>query len=183
MENSYVIAGFGGQGVLLAGEILANAFMCDDKYVTWYPSYGAEMRGGTVNCEIVACDEPVSAVNKKEIDFLVVLNQNSFDKFLPKVKKGGMVVANSSLIEEKKERDDIKYVFVPMTTLAQKTGNIKNTNVLSLGVLAKESNVVSFATLSGAIEKVLSKKPDLLPMNFEALNLGYTYDIYSSKIT
>lgn len=87
-EKNFIIAGFGGQGVLLAGEVLANAFMIAGKNVTWYPSYGAEMRGGTVNCEIVMSDEEVSEVNKSDADYIVALNQASFDKFLPKIKKG-----------------------------------------------------------------------------------------------
>ena len=86
-EKNFIIAGFGGQGVLLAGEVLANAFMLAGKNVTWYPCYGAEMRGGTVNCEIVMNDEPVSAVNKKEADFVIALNQASFNKFVSKIKK------------------------------------------------------------------------------------------------
>ena len=81
MEKDFIIAGFGGQGVLLAGEVLANTFMIDDKNVTWYPSYGAEMRGGTVNCTVVMADEEVSAVQKSKAEFIIVLNQASFDKF------------------------------------------------------------------------------------------------------
>ena len=98
MEHNFIIAGFGGQGVLLAGEVLANAFMLNDKNVTWYPSYGAEMRGGTVNCEIVTSDEDVSEVNKADADFVVALNQASFDRFLPKIKQGGCMIANSTLV-------------------------------------------------------------------------------------
>src|SRR5574344_1424647 len=104
-EYSILIAGFGGQGVLLAGEVLANAFMIDGENVTWYPCYGAEMRGGTVNCEIVAGDEEVSSVNKKEHEFVIALNQQSFDKFLPTVAKGGTIIVNTSLTEEQKLRD------------------------------------------------------------------------------
>ena len=111
MEKNFIIAGFGGQGVLLAGEVLANAFMLADKNVTWYPSYGAEMRGGTVNCEIVMSDDEVSEVNKADADFIVALNQASFDRFLPKIKKGGLMIANSTLVENSKTRDDIQYIF------------------------------------------------------------------------
>ena len=112
MENNFIIAGFGGQGVLLAGEVLANAFMLDNINVTWYPSYGAEMRGGTVNCEIVMNDaEDVSSVNKAETDYIVALNQASFDRFLSKVKKGGWMIANSTLVKQLKPRADINYIF------------------------------------------------------------------------
>lgn len=117
MEHNFIIAGFGGQGVLLAGEVLANAFMLDNKNVTWYPSYGAEMRGGTVNCEIVTSDEDVSEVNKPDADFIVALNQASFDRFLPKIKKGGWMIANSTLVKEDKPRADINYVLFQLQNL------------------------------------------------------------------
>jgi 2-oxoglutarate ferredoxin oxidoreductase subunit gamma len=173
MEHNFIIAGFGGQGVLLAGEVLANAFIDDGKYVTWYPSYGAEMRGGTVNCEIVAGDEPVSAVNKKEVDFLIALNQLSFDKFLAKVKKGGMIIANSSLVKEICTRADITCLFAPVTKLAQQLGNIKMANVIALGVLAK-AGAISLETLSRALE---ASKIKFLSLNLEALKIGYEYDL------
>ena len=97
MEKNFIIAGFGGQGVLLAGTILANAFMLDGKNVTWYPCYGAEMRGGTVYIEIVVTDTEESSVHKQDTDFALVLNQQSFDKFVQRVKSGGTIVANSTL--------------------------------------------------------------------------------------
>lgn len=178
MEKNFIIAGFGGQGVLLAGEVLANAFMLDNKNVTWYPSYGAEMRGGTVNCEIVMnASEDVSSVNKAETDFIVALNQASFDRFLPKVKKGGWMIANSTLVEEKKLRDDINYFFAPVTKLADDLGNSKMTNILALGVLAKVSRLVSLETLEQALDNVLPPhRKNLLPLNCKALKIGYEYD-------
>ena len=179
MEKNFIIAGFGGQGVLLAGEVLANAFMLDNKNVTWYPSYGAEMRGGTVNCEIVMNDsEDVSSVNKAETDFIVALNQASFDRFLPKVKKGGWMSANSTLVEEKKLRDDINYFFAPVTKLADDLGNVRMTNILALGVLAKVSGLVSLDTLEQALDNVLPPhRKNLLPLNCKALKIGYEYDL------
>jgi 2-oxoglutarate ferredoxin oxidoreductase subunit gamma len=179
MEHDIIIAGFGGQGILLAGEVLANAFMDDGRYVTWYPSYGAEMRGGTVNCEIVTGSLPVSAVNKKEVDFLIALNQLSFDKFMQKVKKGGLVIANSSLVREIKTRADITYFFAPITKLAaESVGNIKMANVLALGILAKASELVSLESLTKALEAVIpAHRRNLLPLNIEALKIGYAYDL------
>ena len=114
MEKNFIIAGFGGQGVLLAGTILANAFMLDGKNVTWYPCYGAEMRGGTVNCEIVVSDVDVSSVHKQDTDYALVLNQQSFDKFVNRVKSGGMIIANSTLVSQTKPRNDIEYIFAPV---------------------------------------------------------------------
>ena len=133
MEKEFIIAGFGGQGVLLAGEVLANAFMIDDKNVTWYPSYGAEMRGGTVNCTVVMSDEDVSAVQKLKAEFIIVLNQASFDKFISWVKPNGIMIVNSSLVNVKKSREDIRYVSVPITQIAQeKLGNIKSKTGLEI---------------------------------------------------
>ena len=110
MEKNFIIAGFGGQGVLLAGTILANSFMLAGKNVTWYPCYGAEMRGGTVNCEIVVADSEVSSVHKQDADYALVLNQQSFDKFVQRLKSGGTIIANSTLVAETKPRFDVNYV-------------------------------------------------------------------------
>lgn len=173
MEKNFIIAGFGGQGVLLAGTILANAFMLDDKNVTWYPCYGAEMRGGTVNCEIVVSDTEVSSVHKQDTDYALVLNQQSFDRFIERVKSGGTIVANSTLVAESKPRNDIKYVFAPMTDIANGLGSSKVTNMVSLGVLSSVCEIVSAKTLERGLQKVLGeKKKDLLPLNIKALEEG-----------
>ena len=179
MEKDFIIAGFGGQGVLLAGEVLANAFMLDDKNVTWYPSYGAEMRGGTVNCSVVMSDTEVSAVQKVKAEFITVLNQASFDKFVSCVKKGGSIIVNSSLAAIKKTREDINYIFVPLTKLAQeKLGNIRMANILALGVLSRVSKLVSIETLEKALYNVIpARRANLIPKNIEALKLGYEYDL------
>ncbi len=173
MEKNFILAGFGGQGILLAGTILANAFMLDDKNVTWYPCYGAEMRGGTVNCEVVVSDTEVSSVHKKDCDYALVLNQQSFDRFINNVKSGGTIIANSNLVEITKPREDIKYVFAPMGKLAEDLGTNKVTNVVSLGVLSSCVNFISIEALKLAVEKVLGdKKKDLLPLNIKALQAG-----------
>ena len=183
MEHNFIIAGFGGQGVLLAGEVLANAFMIDNKNVTWYPSYGAEMRGGTVNCEIVTSDEDVSEVNKPDADFIVALNQASFDRFLPKIKKGSWMIANLTLVKEEKPRADINYVFVPITKLAnEKVGNVRMANILALGIVAKVSKLTSLDTLNKALDNVIPPhRKNLLPLNIEALKIGYEYDLLTTK--
>lgn len=171
METNFIFAGFGGQGILLAGTILANAFMIEGKNVTWYPCYGAEMRGGTVNCEIVVSDSEVSSVHKQDTDYAIVLNQQSFDRFITRVKAGGTIIANSTLVAEARPRNDIKYVFAPMTKLANDLGTSKVTNVVSLGVLASACSIVSKEFLAKGIEKVLGeKKKDLIPLNIKALN-------------
>lgn len=183
-EQGIIIAGFGGQGILLAGEVLANSLMLDDKNVTWYPCYGAEMRGGTVNCEIVASNIEVSAVNKKEADFLIALNQLSFDRFLPKLKKGGLVIANSTLVKELKSRLDVNYVFAPITALANELGEIRIANIISLGILSKVSKMTSVETLHKAIDKVLPEhRKNLLALNLKALETGFNYLSQVSLVT
>lgn len=174
MEKNFILAGFGGQGILLAGTILANAFMIDGKNVTWYPCYGAEMRGGTVNCEIVVSDTEVSSVHKKDTDFALVLNQQSFDKFIQRVKSGGTIIANSTLVKNFKPRSDIKYVFAKMGEIANSIGSIKVTNIVSLGILADVCGIVSKEALRLGVEKILSaKKKELLPLNIKALEVGF----------
>lgn len=172
-EHSIIIAGFGGQGILLAGEILANALMADGENVTWYPCYGAEMRGGTVNCEIVTSNEEVSSVNKKETDFVIALNQLSFDRFLPKIKKDGWIIVNSSLAQEIKPRADINYLFAPITNMAKSLGDLRIANIISLGILAKVSKLTSVKSLHKALETVLPEhRKNLLPLNLKALEAG-----------
>ena len=176
MEQDVIIAGFGGQGILLAGEVLANALMLDEKNVTWYPSYGAEMRGGTVNCEIVTSEEEVSSVNKKEADFVIALNQLSFDKFLPKLKKGGWMIVNSSLAKELRSRLDVNYLFAPITNLANDLGEIKIANIISLGILAQVSKLTSIDSLHQALDRVLPEhRKNLLAINLKALQAGFEF--------
>ena len=173
MEKNYIIAGFGGQGVLFAGKVLANAFMLAGKNVTWYPCYGAEMRGGTVNCEIVVSDEEVSSVHKQDVDCVIALNQLSFDRFISRIKKGGMLICNSSLIEEIRPREDISYIFSPMTDKAVDSGNPKLTNMVSLGVLSNEETALNVEILEKAIDIVLpEERKKLAKSNMEAIMLG-----------
>ncbi len=182
MEKNFIIAGFGGQGVLLAGEVLANAFMLDGKNVTWYPCYGAEMRGGTVNCEIVMSNDEVSSVNKNNADYIIVLNQASFDKFEFKVKKNGYLIVNTSLAQEKQNRNDINYIFAPITRISETLGNIKMANMFSLGLLMKISNLLNIGILEQALDKVLpSHRKNLLPLNINAMEMGYKYDLLTAK--
>lgn len=183
-ENSVLIAGFGGQGILLAGEVLANALMLDEKNVTWYPCYGAEMRGGTVNCEVVSSNEEVSSVNKKEADFIIALNQLSFDKFLPKLKKGGWIIANSSLVKELKSRIDVNYLFAPITKMAHDLGDVRISNIISLGILTKISKLTSIETLHKALDVVLPEhRKNLLALNLKALELGFNFQAVPQTVS
>ncbi len=184
MEKSFLIAGFGGQGVLLAGEVLANAFMHADKNVTWYPSYGAEMRGGTVNCSVKMSDEQIGSVQDDTSDFIITLNQASFDKFTPMVSKGGTIIVNTSLAKKVKTRNDINYVFAPITQMAEEcTGNVKIANILALGILASASGLLDLQSLEKALDTVIPEhRKNLLPLNIKALKIGYEYDLSTANV-
>lgn len=173
MEQNFILAGFGGQGILFAGKVLANAFMLMGKNVTWYPCYGAEMRGGTVNCEIVISDDEVSSVHKENADCIIVLNQLSFDRFLPKVKKGGLIFSNKTLVKENKSRKDIKYLSLPMTDIANESGYNKLANMVALGALTNVIEGLNEEILKQALGKVLTEdKMYLLPPNLGVIKLG-----------
>ena len=174
MEKNFILAGFGGQGILLAGTILANAFMLEGKNVTWYPCYGAEMRGGTVNCEIVVSDSEVSSVHKQDADYALVLNQQSFDRFVNRVKTGGTIIANATLVALTKPRDDIKYVFAKMGDIANRLGSSKITNMVSLGVLSTVCDIVQKEYIIKGMEKVLGEtKKQFIPLNLKAIEVGF----------
>ncbi|MBR3889825.1 2-oxoacid:acceptor oxidoreductase family protein [bacterium] len=169
MERNYIIAGFGGQGVLFAGKLLANVFMLSDKNVTWYPCYGAEMRGGTVNCEIVVSDNEVSSVHKQEVDCLVALNQLSLNKFSSKVKSGGCIVYNSSLAEPEIARKDIEYIASPISELALEIGSPKFANMIALAVLSNYEKMLTDDMCRKALSLMLpSDKLTLLEANLHA---------------
>lgn len=172
-EKSLVIAGFGGQGVLLCGRIIANIFMLNGKKVTWYPCYGSEMRGGAVNCEIVVSDEEVTSVHKKQTDILLTLNDISYNRFLPQVKDSGIIIANTSLIKEIKEERNIKYIKADITDKASELGNIKVTNMVALGLLSTLFNNIDFSQVSEIIKDMLPKnKSDLVELNLKAFKAG-----------
>lgn len=175
MIRNFIISGSGGQGVLSIGTILANIFMLSNKYVSFCPCYGAEMRGGAVNCEINASDTEILSLQNKEIDIVVALNQTSFDKFISKVKKNGTIIVNSSLAKINKTRDDIKYIFAPMTQEAIKLGNIKTTNSIALGIISKITDNFSMEKVKKAYEKILKDKTELIQKNLEAYLIGYNY--------
>ena len=173
MEKNYIIAGFGGQGVLFAGKMLANAFMLADKNVTWYPCYGAEMRGGTVNCEIVVSESEVSSVHKQEIDCLMALNQLSLNKFESRVKSGGKIIYNSSLAKPLKKRNDVEYISAPVSELALSLGSSKFVNMVVLGVLSSVENILTEDLLKNALVIVLTEnKKHLVEPNFKAFLCG-----------
>ncbi|MFR6412120.1 MAG: 2-oxoacid:acceptor oxidoreductase family protein [Angelakisella sp.] len=169
METNLCVAGFGGQGVMTLGKFLASA-TCDatNKNVTFFPSYGAEQRGGTANCFVVISDEEIGAPLGDVMDDLIVMNGPSLKKFLPTLKKGGTLFINSSIVSDDIGRDDVKLVKAPVTEMALEMGNAKVLNVIMLGVYVGYTEVVPPEVVWSTIEHKMAKKPKLLPLNKEA---------------
>lgn len=173
MERNLMVAGFGGQGVMTLGKFLAEA-TCDstDKNVTFFPSYGAEQRGGTANCYVVISDDDIGAPLGDHMDDLIVMNDPSLSKFLYKLVPGGTLYINSSIVKSEIMRTDIKVVKAPVTELALEMGSAKVLNIIMLGVYVGYTQVVPADVVWSTIEHKLSKKPALLPLNRQAFDLG-----------
>ena len=173
MERNLMVAGFGGQGVMTLGKFLAEA-ACDstDKNVTFFPSYGAEQRGGTANCYVVISDDDIGAPLGDQMDDLIVMNDPSLSKFLYKLVPGGTLYINSSIVKSKITRTDIKVVKAPVTELALEMGSAKVLNIIMLGVYVGYTQVVPEDVVWRTIEHKLGKKPALLPLNRQAFELG-----------
>lgn len=173
METNLCVAGFGGQGVMTLGKFLASA-TCDstNKNVTFFPSYGAEQRGGTANCFVVISDEMVGAPLGDVMDDLIVMNGPSLKKFLPTLKEGGNLFINSSIVSDQIDRKDVKVIKAPVTELALEMGNAKVLNVIMLGVYVGYTEVVEPDVVWATIEHKLAKKAKLLPLNKQAFEKG-----------
>ena len=175
MENSVIIAGFGGQGVILAGKILAQAGMEHGLEVTWLPSYGPEMRGGTANCTVVISEEAIGSPIVDEPSALIALNLPSLDKFEPKVKKNGVIIVNSSLISRRLNRDDVNSFSLDLNAMAADLGNTKAINTLSIGAYIKATGFLPLARVQEAMERMLRQggKEKFIPINKQAIEQGY----------
>ncbi len=173
MERNLMVAGFGGQGVMVMGKLLAKA-TCDstEKNVTFFPSYGAEQRGGTANCYVVISDEPVGSPLGDELDDLVVMNGPSLNKFLGKLKAGGDLFINSSIVKGDIARDDVTVIAVPVTEMALEMGNAKVLNIIMLGAYIGYTQVVPEDVVLDTILKQFAKKPAMIPLNQEAFAKG-----------
>jgi 2-oxoglutarate ferredoxin oxidoreductase subunit gamma len=171
-----IFSGFGGQGVLSMGYTLANAAMLQGKFVTYLPSYGAEVRGGTANCTVAIGDEEIASPVASEPDFVVSMNQPSFLKFQSILQSGGLILVNSSMINVAAARGDIEVVEVPTSELAEKLGNIKAANMVMLGAFIKASKLVSLPLMLKNLPEILGEgKAKLIKINKEALETGYNY--------
>lgn len=174
MLQEMIFAGFGGQGVLSMGKLLAYAAMKEGKEISWMPSYGPEMRGGTANCMVNVSDQPISSPIVTEYDVVVVLNLPSMKKFEPKVKKGGILIWESSTIKEAPTRDDIRVIALPaIDKAANELKNVKVMNMLVLGALTKINPIVKKESLITALKETLPERHHkLIPLNEKAIELG-----------
>ena len=171
MKQKMFFAGSGGQGTLAIGQMLAKAAMDEGKEVTWLPSYGPEMRGGTANCTVVVADKPIACPLINEADLLVVMNLPSLLKFESLVAPGGLLIINSSLVPEKAKRDDIRVCYIPANDDAMAIGNDKAANMVMLGAIIRTSNVVSLDIMDKVLEKTMTGgKAKLIPANKTALS-------------
>ncbi len=173
MLEQNLFAGFGGQGVLLMGQLLAFAGMLESKYVSWLPAYGPEMRGGTANCSVNISDEPIGSPVVSKATSVIVMNRPSLDKFESTVQPGGMLFINSSIIDRKAERDDIQVFYVPCNEIAEQLGNARVANVVMLGAYIEKTKCVDMENILNALlEKLGKTKAHLIPLNREALAKG-----------
>ena len=173
MEAQFLIAGFGGQGVLLIGQLLAKAAMHEGMNVSWMPSYGPEMRGGEAHCAVVISDEPIGSPLVTEIPIAVIMNKPSMIKFTPAMEKGGIMLYNSSLIDITPDRDDITAIPVDCNGIAEELGNARTANMVMLGAILKKTGVVSIDAAMEALKATFGpKKEHLLPINRQAMEKG-----------
>lgn len=176
MITKTAFAGSGGQGVLSMGYILAFAVMRDKLNVTYLPSYGAEVRGGTANCTVCVSDEEIASPVASSPDYAVVLNKPSMNKYQGLIKKGGIILINSSLVDGTPDRDDIETVKIPANKIALELGNERTVNMIMLGAYAAKTGVTSQESLIGGMREVLkSKKAGLVELNKTAIEKGVEY--------
>ena len=174
--QNYLLSGFGGQGILFAGKFLAYKGLTAGQQVSWLPSYGPEMRGGTASCSVIVSDDPVGSPIVSNPDILVAMNLPSFDKFESTVVAGGMIFADSTLIERKSARDDVKVFYIPATQLASDNGFPTLANMIIVGKILKELGQFDEDALRAALGKVISaKRADMLETNLKAMKLGAEY--------
>lgn len=173
MQTEIVIAGFGGQGVLFAGQVLAYAAMDAGKEVTWIPSYGPEMRGGTANCTVVVADEDIGSPLVRNPKGVITMNLPSLDKYEPLIVPGGTLIVNASLVNRKVERPDLKSVLIPANEIAESLGNKRLANIVMVGALLVHLPILSIEAIAKALQDHLPERhKKLLPLNLKALEVG-----------
>jgi 2-oxoglutarate ferredoxin oxidoreductase subunit gamma len=175
-QHEIIIAGFGGQGILSAGRLLAYAGMKDNKYVSWLPSYGPEMRGGTANCNIVVSDEPVGSPILNSATAVIVMNGPSLEKFEKFVENNGIIITDSSLVEKTPTRQGVTSYCIPATQMASDMGNSTFASIILLGKLIAATEIVTKESFEKALYEVLPEKyHKLVPEEMEALSKGIEF--------
>ncbi len=173
MYQDVIIAGFGGQGVLLAGKLLAYAGMLEGKHVTWFPSYGAEIRGGTANCTVIIADDEIGSPVVQNPSALLIFNDASFKKFEKRFKGGGRLFLNTSLVHERSARTDVSQIEVRANDIAGDLGDIRIANMVMLGTFLKSTGIVALESVLAALKQVLpARRHSLIPLNENALKRG-----------
>jgi 2-oxoglutarate ferredoxin oxidoreductase subunit gamma len=176
MTEKMLIAGFGGQGVILAGKLMAYAGMLEGKNVSHIPSYGVEMRGGTANCHVTISDQEVASPFVPHPTTLIVMNKPSLDKFEESVSPGGSIFVNSSLIEQHLERGDVNVYYVPANNIAEEAGTGKASNMAMLGALIAATGIVTMESLKKSLPEMVSKRNlKFNEINVRALDMGHEY--------
>jgi 2-oxoglutarate ferredoxin oxidoreductase subunit gamma len=171
-----IIAGFGGQGVLVLGQMITYSGMIEDKAVSWFPSYGPEQRGGTCNCSVVVSEEEIGSPLVTAPSAAIVMNVPSFDRFEPRVAEGGILIYNSSLIDKQSQRDEIRTIAVPANEIADELGNARVANMVMLGAFIEATKLIKIESVEKALKEVLSERHHhLIPLNMQALERGRAY--------
>jgi len=184
MTDEIIIAGFGGQGIMLMGQILANAVMKEGKEVTFFPSYGPEMRGGTANCTVVISDEEIASPVVSNPSIVIALNAPSYEMFKKVLRKNGLLFANASLIEISKLSSNKNEFTIPATEIAQNLGNIQTTNIVMLGFFVKKTQIVNDKTIEKQIQTTFKKKGDaIIDLNLKAFKEGEKYFVNKNSFT
>lgn len=175
MTKEIIVSGFGGQGVVSSGIILAHAGLIEERHVTFFPSYGAEMRGGTANCSVVISSEPVASPIVANPDIVIIMNEPSLARFEPAVKPNGLLFFNQTLIKSRPKRTDVTVIPVAANAIAEELGQGRIANMVMLGVMAKKTGLLNLETLKKAQRKRFLKANDeQLALNDKALERGYT---------
>ncbi|MEG2377765.1 MAG: 2-oxoacid:acceptor oxidoreductase family protein [Clostridia bacterium] len=177
MKNEIVIAGFGGQGILFSGKVLVYAGMMDGHQVSWLPSYGPEMRGGTANCSVIISDSPIGSPIVNDPEILIAMNLPSLDKFEDAILPNGMAFIDSTLITRKIARDDVETFYIPSTQMANDNDMTGLANMVMLGFAVRKLTDCNLESIKNALKKVVpARKAEMLQKNINAVELGYNHD-------
>lgn len=176
MHEQVIISGFGGQGALFAGQLLTYTGMDEGWHVTWIPSYGPEMRGGTAHCIVILSDQEIGSPIIRQPSICIVMNPPSMEKYEPLVRSGGLLVANSTLIRARSDRDDIDTLYIPANELAAELGNVKMANVVLLGAMLGRREILPIAGIKRTLEDHIPKRRQhIIEPNKRALDRGVQF--------